>query len=138
MNIESIIQKTDLFDLVRKAGGEPDTRNGRCACPIHGGQDTNAFHIYTDAGKQKWKCYSGDCGSGDVIDFVRVWRGWDFKRAYEFLGGETQSDPIEMKRLADERHERAIAELIDKQNRMEAARKELQTAEKHLIYHSGM
>jgi hypothetical protein len=138
MNIDSVISKTDLIDLVCKAGGEVDTRTMRCACPLHGGHDTNAFHIYTDKGKQYWKCFSGDCGGGDVIDFVRVWRGWDFKQAFEFLGGDKQSDPAEMKRLADERHERARIELEDKKNRMEAARRELQVAEKHLLYHEGM
>lgn len=51
MNIEAILQKTDLFELVRMAGGEPD-RNGRCACPIHGGKDKNNFHVYTDAGNK--------------------------------------------------------------------------------------
>ena len=70
MNIEAILQKTDLFELVRMAGGEPD-RNGRCACPIHGGKDKNNFHVYTDAGKQRWKCFSHDCGGGDALDFVQ-------------------------------------------------------------------
>jgi len=137
MNIEAVINKTDLFDLVRLAGGELDN-NGRGACPIHGGRDTNAFHVYTLSGRQMWKCFSGDCGGGDCIDFVRAWRGWDFKRAYEFLGGEQQADPIEMKRLADERHERARIEFEDKQNRMDAARKELQVAERHIFYHGQM
>jgi hypothetical protein len=137
MNIESVIQKTDLFDLVRKAGGEPDN-HGRCACPLHGGKDTNSFHVYRKDGKEYWKCFSGDCGGGDCLDFVRVWRGWEFKQAYEFLGGEVQTDPIEMKRLADERHERARVELIEKQNLMDAARRELQVAEKHLFYHDNM
>jgi len=137
VNIEGVLHKTDLIDLVRKAGGEPDS-HGRCACPIHGGKDTNAFHVYTDAGKQKWKCFSHDCGAGDALDFVQKWRGWDLKQAYEFLGGEQQYDPQEMKRLADERHARAVIELEDKQRRVEAARKELQFAEKHLHYHKSM
>ncbi len=137
MNIESVLIKTDLFELVRLAGGNPDN-HGRCACPIHGGTDTNAFHIYTDAGKQKWKCFSGDCGSGDALDFVQKWRDWDLKKSYEFLGGEQQTDPVEMKRLADERHEKARLELEDKQRRMDASRRELQVAEKHLLYHNGM
>jgi hypothetical protein len=138
MNIDAVINKTDLFDLVSKAGGEIDTRTGRCACPIHGGKDANAFHVYADNGKQYWKCFSGDCGGGDCIDFVKAWRGWDFKRAYEFLGGEDQSDPVEMKRLADERITRAQKELEEKQNRMEAARRELQVASRHILYHEGM
>lgn len=137
LNIESVISKTDLFALVQKAGSQPDN-HGRCACPIHGGTDTNAFHIYNNNGKQSWKCFSGDCGQGDAIDFVKVWRGWSFKQAYEFLGGDVQSDPVEMKRLADERHERARIELEDKQNRMDAARRELQTASRHILYHETM
>jgi len=137
MNIEGVLSKTDLFDLVQKAGGEIGN-DGRCACPLHGGKNANAFHIYIDAGKQKWKCFSGDCGSGDALDFVQKWRGWDLKQAYEFLGGEQQYDQQEMKRLADERHARAQIELEDKLRRMEAARKELQVAEKHLFYHNNM
>jgi len=137
MNIEGVLAKTDLFDLVEKAGGEIG-RDGRCACPLHGGKDANAFHVYADSGKQKWKCFSGDCGGGDALDFVQKWRGWDLEQAYEFLGGEQQYDPQEMKRLADERHVRAQAELLDKQQRVEAARKELQVAEKHLFYHDTM
>lgn len=137
MNIESVILKSDLYELVRLAGGELDSK-GRCSCPIHGGSDTSAFSVYVDNGKQKWKCFSGDCGQGDAVDFVRAWRSWSFKQAYEFLGGDTQYDPIEMKRLADERHEKAKIELQDKQNKLEAARKELQLAQKHLAYHHGM
>lgn len=137
MNIEAVLAKTDLIELVRLAGGSPNG-HGRCACPIHGGKDTNAFHVYTANGKQMWKCFSNDCGSGDALDFVQKWRGWDLKAAYEFLGGEKQADPVEMKRLADERHERAAAELLDKQQRMEAARRELQVAEKHIFYNSTM
>jgi hypothetical protein len=137
MNIEGVLAKTDLFDFVQKAGAEIG-RDGRCACPLHGSQDSNSFHIYADAGKQKWKCFSGGCGGGDALDFVQVWRGWDLKQAYDFLGGEQQYDPAEMKRLADERHARAAAELLDKQQRMEAARRELQVAERHLHYHETM
>lgn len=137
MNIEAVLLKTDLFELVRLAGGNPDN-HGRCACPIHGGDNETAFSIYKNNGKQSWKCHSGDCGGGDALDFVRKWRNWDIKQAYEFLGGEKQADPYEMKRLADERHERARLELEDKQRRMEAARRELQVAERHIYYNETM
>lgn len=143
-NVEAVIQKTDLIDLVRKAGGNPDN-HGRCACPLHGGTDTTAFTIYVDGGKQKWKCFSGDCGGGDVYDFVMRWRDWDFKKVHAFLGGETQSDPVEMERLARERLENAQKEKIQKQKeleekelKVEAARRELQFAKKHLFYHDSM
>ena len=137
MNVEAVLLKTDLTELVRMAGGNPDN-HGRCACPIHGGNDTSAFHIYKSNGKQVWKCFSGDCGGGDVFDFVGKWRGWDFKKSYEFLGGEVHSDPVEMERLAQLRLENAKRELEDKQRRYEAARRELQAAQKHLFYHESM
>lgn len=135
-NVQEIINNTDLRELVEKAGGQ--LRKDRCACPIHGGHDMTGFAIYHDSGRDYWKCFSGDCGSGDAIDFVMAWRGYDFKRACEFLGGSVQADPVEMKRLADERLAKAKAELEDKQRRLEAARRELQVAEMHLHYHNTM
>lgn len=135
-NIEEIIQKTDLRDLVEKAGGQ--IKGNRCACPIHGGHDATGFAIFREGGRELWKCFSGDCGGGDAIDFVIAWRGYEFKRACEFLGGNIQDDPQEMKRLADERLARAAKELEDKQKRLEAARREMQVAEMHLHYHDTM
>lgn len=135
-NVDEILDKTDLRDLVEKAGGHID--KGRCACPIHGGKDPSAFAIYHKDGRELWQCFSGECGGGDAISFVMVWRGLDFKRACEFLGGDVQSDPVEMERLARERLAKAEQELREKQNRYEAALRELQVAEKHLLYHQNM
>jgi len=136
-DVNSILAKTDLADLVEKAGGKLRKAGSelRCACPIHGGHDATGFAVYHKDGKDLFQCFSGDCGGGDAITFVQAWRGWDFKKACEFLGGDTQSDPVEMMRLADERAARAAAELADKQARMEAALRELQAAERHLYYH---
>ena len=87
-NPEEIIQNTDLRELIAKAGGE--LVKDRCACPIHGGHDTSAFSVSRVNGRDLWYCFSGDCGGGDAIDFVQAWRGWDFKQACEFLGGNVQ------------------------------------------------
>ena len=133
-DINAILAKTDLADLVEKAGGRVDN-HGRSVCPIHGGNNPNGFSVYKKDGKELWNCFTGSSGGGDAITFVQVWRGWDFKKACEFLGGDVQSDPVEMKRLADERAERAAKELAEKQARMDAALKELQAAERHLYYH---
>lgn len=135
-NVNEIIAKSSLRELVEKAGGKID--KNRSICPIHGGKDANAFAVYNDMGKEHWVCFSGDCGTGDVIDFVMKWQGCDFKRACEFLGGDTQTDPIEMERLARVRVEVAKKELEDKQARHDAALKELQFAQKHLHYHQTM
>lgn len=139
-NIEEILNKSDLIDLAEKAGAKFQRVGGeyRSYCPIHGGHDPTAFVVYEKDGRQLWYCFS-DCGTGgDAISFVMVWRGWDFKRACEFLGGDVQADPVEMKRLADERMAKARKDLEEKQARLEAARRELQVAELHLQYHNKM
>lgn len=137
-DINAIIEKADLVELVEHAGGNPHKSGSelRCACPIHGGHDENAFSIYDNG--HKWKCFSGDCGRGDAIDFVMIWQGFDFKRACSFLGGDTASDAVEMKRLAESRHAAAKVELEAAHAKEEARRTELQQAAKHLIYHETM
>jgi len=136
-DVEAIRRNADLRDLVEKAGGELDA-HGRGACPIHGGDNSDAFHVYEKDGKQLWKCFSADCGGGDAFAFVQAWRGWSFVKACEFLGGNVQDDPAEMKRLADERMAKAALEHEEARLKVEAARKELQVAEKHLYYHETM
>lgn len=138
--VEEILDRTSLVDLAQKAGASLTHRGNewRGACPIHGGDNESGFVISEKDGRELWYCFTKECGGGDAIDFVKVWRGWDFKQACEFLGGDVQSDPAEMKRLADERHAKAAAELEDKQRRMQAARNELQTAQRHLLYHDTM
>lgn len=136
-NVEMILKNADLTDLVRKAGGDLDN-HGRCACPLHGGKDSNAFAVYNDNGKQKWKCFSGECGGGDAISFVEKWQGLDFKSACGFLGGDVASDPQAIQASAKARMEQAQRDRIAAEEREEARRKELQRAELHLFYHQTM
>jgi hypothetical protein len=133
-NPDVIIQSANLRQLVEQAGGEVDN-HGRCACPLHGGQNTNAFSVFHKDGKDYWKCHSGDCGGGDVIDFVRVWQGMNFKDACAFLHGDVISDPIALEKSAAERLEKAKAEHEETRLKVEARRHELQAAQKHLFYH---
>jgi len=134
---DSILAKVDLFELVRRAGGEPDT-HGRSACPLHGGHNTNGFSVYTKDGKQLWNCFSGSCGGGDAIAFVEAWQGLDFKRACQFLGGDVTSDPVAMVESARRRHEEAERKQIEVARMVEARRKELQREESYLRYHHEM
>jgi hypothetical protein len=136
-NIEDILTKTDLTELVRKAGGMVDSA-GRCACPLHGGENDTAFSIFQKDGKDYWKCWTGYCGGGDAIDFVKVWQGMDFKAACEFLGGDVVSDPVAMEASAKARLDRAKVEHEEARLRMEARRAELQVAQLHLHYHETM
>lgn len=135
-DVEKILQSTDLTVLVERAGGQLNKRH--CACPLHGGDNQNGFSVFEHDGRQMWKCWTRDCGAGDAIDFVMAWQGLDFKRACEFLGGNTLGDPVEMERLARERHERAVEEHKRAEQQMEARRKELQAEQKHLYYHNHM
>ena len=135
-DIEAIIQKSDLTVFVERAGGQ--LHKGHCACPLHGGDNPTGFSVFEKDGRQYWKCWTRGCGAGDVIDFIMVWQGFDFKRACEFLGGNTLADPVEMERLARERHERAVEEHRRTEQQMEARRKELQAEQKHLYYHNHM
>ena len=126
-NVEEIIQSADLRTLVGRAGGE--LIKDRCACPIHGSRDKNSFAVYEKDGKTLWQCFSSDCGGGDVIAFVMAWQGKDFKQACMFLGGSIHLDPMEMERLARERHKKAVKEREAAQAKEEARRKELQAEE---------
>jgi hypothetical protein len=135
-NVNEIIARTSLHEMVEKAGGK--IHKSHSACPIHGGDNVRGFHIYHKDGKDMWTCFSGSCGGGDIIDFIQAWRGVDFKTACDFLGGDVHSDPIEMERLARVRVENAARELLEKQQRYDAALSELRFAEKHLHYHNTM
>lgn len=139
-NVEQIVTSVSLVELAQKAGTTLKFAHGswRGACPLHGGNNNTAFVISNKDGKELWNCFTDDCGGGDVIDFVKAWRGWDFKQACEFLGGDVHADPVEMERLARVRLETAQVKLEEQKRRVEAARKELQVAEKHLFYHQSM
>jgi hypothetical protein len=135
-DINKVIATADLPALVSKAGGE--LKNNHCACPLHGGANKTGFSVFSKDGKDRWICFSGDCGQGDAIDFVRVWQGLDFKGAIAFLGGDVVSDPAAMEASARARHEAAEREMIAAQEKEQARRKELQEAERHLYYHEQL
>lgn len=136
-NIEALLAKNDLVELAERAGAKFKRTGGelRSHCPIHGGKNPSAFAVWVESGKQKWKCFTRGCGVGDVIDFVVVWQQKEFKDAIAFLGGEVINDPVEMERLARERHQRAIRAKQEALQQEEARRKELQAEQKHLEYH---
>lgn len=136
-DVEAIIQTADLRALVERAGGQPD-RHGRCACPLHGGDNDNGFSVFHKAGRDYWKCWTHDCGAGDAVDFVQAWKNLDFKGACEFLGGNVTSDPEAMIKSAAERFERSKQEHKEAADKMEARRFELRQESRHKYYHETM
>lgn len=72
MDYASIKQLVNMRRLLSTYGVEPD-KTGRCACPIHGGDNKTAFAISNDL--QTWKCHTKcDCG-GDIFTFIEKKEG---------------------------------------------------------------
>jgi hypothetical protein len=60
------------------------SRTYRCACPIHGGDNPDAFSVH-DQGR-KWTCHTKGCGKGSsVIDLVALKEGVSPHRAFIML-----------------------------------------------------
>jgi hypothetical protein len=65
---EEAITRNPIDDYLRRVHGA-ELRHGRCACPIHGGDNPTGFSAWKKGGEEwRWKCFTGDCGSGDVLD----------------------------------------------------------------------
>lgn len=47
-------------------------RRGRCRCPVHGGDNPDAFSVANGKG---WHCFTGDCGKGDGVALVALLTG---------------------------------------------------------------
>ena len=60
----------NLEALFTELTGRP-LRGGRAACPVHGGDNPQAFSAANGKG---WHCFTGDCGSGDAVDLWRLLR----------------------------------------------------------------
>jgi len=133
---EQVIERSSLLEIVEKAGAHLHRSNGeyRSACPLHGGDNKTAFSLYQSSGKWKWKCYSKDCGGGDVIDFVAAWQHIDPKAAYEWLGGAQRITPEQARALAEERAARAAAFANQKREEYEKALADLRKARSWEIY----
>lgn len=133
MNIEAVKQSVDLVSLVEKAGSQLKQHGNewRGSCPLHGGNNPTSFVVYDD---RHWTCFSGDCGNGDVLDFVMKWKGITLSEAYRFLGGQDKVDPLEVARLAEERVKRATAEMEAKMVEYQALLDDLKQTQKWLQY----
>lgn len=142
-DIDGLLHGIDLVDLVMQAGGKP-RRSGsggndyRCACPLHGGDNPTSFSITAEGGKQRWRCFSHDCGAGDAIDFVMKWRGLAFLDAVNFLGGGRKVDRAEMAKIAVERAERAAKELEAQIAKAQDTLAELRRAQSWIRYHDQL
>jgi hypothetical protein len=138
--IEYILSQNDLVAMANQAGTQMVKRysDWRGTCPIHIGTDKNEFSIYEENGKQYYKCFSGGCGSGDVIDFYMAWRKVDLKTAINYFMGDKKPDPATMTNVAVERAERAEKKLKETIATAQAALKDLQEARAWEGYHKQL
>jgi len=72
INVDTLLEKTDLVRLVERAGVQlrryGDDFRGKC--PFHGGDNPTAFVIYHNGNRQCWHSFTEGI-SGDALDFVQ-------------------------------------------------------------------
>lgn len=74
LDINRLLTALDLSDLVRQAGGKLANGRQSCACPLHGGDNPAAFHLFTsEDGHPMWHCFT-KCGSGNALTFLARWK----------------------------------------------------------------
>ncbi len=73
--IAEILERADLRGLAERAGAafNPPGRGTASRCPLHGGDNPTAFHLYRGSdGRQRWHCFTR-CpqgqNDGDAIGF---------------------------------------------------------------------
>lgn len=139
-DINTVLAKNDLLQVAERAGARFHHTGGeyRSFCPLHGGNNPTGFAVYTRDGKQQWTCFSGDCGTGDVIDFVMRHHRCDFVRACEILGGDSKPDPESVRQAAVERAERAARNLEEQIRRAQDALTDLRSAQAWVAYHDEL
>ena len=139
-DIEYILSKFDLVQLVEQAGSpmKKYSADWRGPCPIHKGQDKTAFSVYNESGKQKFKCFSGDCPSGDIVDFYMAWQNVDYKTAMRYFMGDVKPDPSMMTKIAAEHAERTERRLKETIEAAQKVLKELQEARAWEKYHQQL
>ena len=72
MDYAQIKEAVNMHRLLERYGVELD-KNGRCACPIHGGGNKTAFSVSNDG--QTWKCHTKCDAGGDIFTFVERMEG---------------------------------------------------------------
>ena len=140
-DLERIRSDNDLIKIAEQAGADFHRAGAewRSNCPIHGGDNKDAFAVYMDAGTQYYKCFTrSECGAGDVITFVQKWQGMDFNQACEWLGGDKNVDPVVLAKSIEEKAQRQIKELEIAHAKTESLLKELRQAESWLKYNQSL
>jgi hypothetical protein len=83
LDVDRLLDALDLADLARQAGAKL-TGRGNTTCPLHGGDNPAAFHVWSaDDGRQLYTCFT-HCGTGDALAFIQKWKTLDFIEAVKW------------------------------------------------------
>lgn len=140
MDLTGTKLRSNLLEWAEKAGAHFHRagHEWRSTCPLHGGNNNDAFAVYMENGSQHWKCFTGPCGQGDVYDFIQRWQNCELPEAYRMLGGEEQPDPAAIARAAAEQARRAEIALQEQIDRAQRALEKLRQARSWLAYHDEL
>jgi DNA primase len=91
IDTDQLKSQTDIVEVIGRY--VQLTRSGsqfEACCPFHD-EKTPSFKVHPNG--QYYKCHG--CGKGgDVIEFLKEYHSWDFKKAVEYLGAEpTETKP---------------------------------------------
>lgn len=82
MNIQQIKDRYSMREIVDRCGLRLN-RHDYCTCPFHKKDDTPSLKVY----EKSFYCFG--CGKGgDIIRFVQLFHGLDFRAACEWISGE--------------------------------------------------
>lgn len=80
-----ILKSKTIVDYISNHTNIKLTKTGKnysCPCPLHG---ENEASFYINPEKNRWTCY-GSCGTnGDLVDFVKKYKSFEFTEALEYL-----------------------------------------------------
>lgn len=77
----------DLKYLIEQETGQKFDRNGKICCPFHN-EKTPSFSVKND----RFTCFGGCEARGDVIDFIRQYKGYNYVQAIKYLGIDSNTD----------------------------------------------
>jgi hypothetical protein len=140
MNIDNILRNNDLINIAERDGAvfQKHSAGWHSPCPIHHGDNKTAFSVWIEDGKQKWHCFTRDCGGGDLIDYVMARDHVDLKRACEILGGSEPMTQEEIKSASEERRKRAEEYEAQKRAEHKQALEELERARMWEAYYHNL
>lgn len=117
MNIAQIKDTYTMADIIHRCNLRLH-RGNYCVCPFHKGDNTPSLKVY----HKSFYCFGCQKG-GDIITFVKLFHGLEFKEACEWISGEsldkatqTQIAIAEIERKKRQKKEQALQEELKKVN----------------------